>query len=144
MTTRCKDSGAGESNVSSPAMSRKHVLIVDDDDCTRSTLSTYLTRERYVVSVARTGREGLRLAKEGLPDVILLDFRLSDMDGLTYLRTLRRESPGDVSAVVVFTADWTLYDRRTDLQSLQAMLASKLCDIKELGELIKYLSSRGT
>jgi AraC-like DNA-binding protein/CheY-like chemotaxis protein len=131
-----------EFDPSAPGPDSIKVLIVDDDDCTRRTLSSYLHAQGHIAVIADTGAEGLRLAKAASPDVILLDFRLDDMDGLTFLRILRGDAPDEGPAVVLFTADWSLYDRRKDIESLRAVLASKLCELNELIELIRYLVSR--
>lgn len=117
------------------------VLIVDDDDTTRWALGTHLNRQGYSVSAASTGHEGLRRAMITVPDVILLDYRLGDMDGFTFLRALRRRVSGDVP-VALFTADLSAFDRRDDIRSLNAVLASKLSDVSQVTTLIAGLSAR--
>jgi AraC-like DNA-binding protein/CheY-like chemotaxis protein len=121
---------------------RRHVLIVDDDDTTRATLGTHLNHQGYSVSAAPTGNAGLRQVKETAPDVILLDYRLGDMDGVEFLRTLRHEIPGDLPPVALFTADWNAFDHREDIHNLNAVLESKLCDLTRVTQLIDDLSSR--
>jgi AraC-like DNA-binding protein/CheY-like chemotaxis protein len=123
-----------------PVPNNRRVLIVDDDECTRWTLSTHLNAKGYSVSVAPNGREGLMRTKEVPSDVILLDHRLGDMDGLQFLHILRGDAPGDVPAVALFTADWSLFDRLNEIDALHAVLASKLCDLDQVTELITCLA----
>jgi CheY-like chemotaxis protein len=118
------------------------VLIVDDDETTRWTLETHLRRKGYSVAFAATGNEGLAHAEAVRPDVILLEFRLEDMDGVDFLRELRRRVPGYTPAVALFTADWSAFDQREDLCTLNAVLASKLCDLNGVTRLIEYLRTK--
>jgi AraC-like DNA-binding protein/CheY-like chemotaxis protein len=135
----------GVAKTSSPSASAMppsrpwRVLIVDHDEPTRRALETHLTRIGYSVAVAATGNEGLARVEAIRPDVILLEFRLGDMDGVEFLRELRSRMPGDAPNVALFTADWTAFDQREDICMLNAVLASKLCDLNGVTRLIEYL-----
>jgi len=118
------------------------VLLVDDDESTRWTLSTYLNHEGFSVSTASNGNEGLCHAQMAAPDVILTDYRLGDMDGLQFLYMLRHAVPRRQSAVVLYTADWTLFDRKDEIDELHATVVSKLCDVTELVRVITGLTKR--
>jgi AraC-like DNA-binding protein len=61
------------------------VLLVDNDECTRSHVSGFLRHHGYRVSVALTGGEALVAARQHLPDTILVDYHLEDMDGLEFI-----------------------------------------------------------
>jgi len=71
------------------------VLIVDDIAETRENLRKLLQFEAdiKVVGAARTGEEGLRLARETLPDVVLMDINMPDMDGITATEALIEDVP---------------------------------------------------
>jgi pilus assembly protein CpaE len=71
------------------------VIIVDDIAETRENIRKLLQFESdiEVVGVARTGREGIDLAGEISPDVILMDINMPDMDGITATETIRKEVP---------------------------------------------------
>ena len=71
----------------------KKILIVEDDRPLRSALVDKLSREGYRVSYAKDGREGLRMANEEKPHMILLDQMLPGLDGLSFLKELR--NPND-------------------------------------------------
>jgi len=115
------------------------VLIVDDDRGTCDTIGAYLRLAGYVVGCAPTASEGLRHPMCGTSDVVVLDFHLPDMDGLTCLRYLRRQRPGSRPAVIVFTADWDVEDHVEQARALSAMVVSKLCDATELVGVIRSL-----
>ena len=63
-------------------MSHK-ILIVEDNDNNRSLSRDILTFHGYEVSVAADGQEGVVLARELMPDLILMDIQMPGMDGMT-------------------------------------------------------------
>jgi two-component system alkaline phosphatase synthesis response regulator PhoP len=93
-------------------MTGKKVLVVDDDAKTVELVKLYLNRDGYRVLTAYDGIEALRLAREGHPDLIVLDLMLPGIDGLEVCRTLRAES--DVP-IIMLTAMTTDDDRLTGL-----------------------------
>lgn len=93
-------------------MASKRVLVVDDDAKTVELVKLYLNRDGYKVLTACDGVEALRLAREGHPDLIVLDLMLPGMDGLEVCRTLRGES--DVP-IIMLTARTTDKDKLTGL-----------------------------
>ena len=85
---------------------RPKILLVDDDDAFRQVLGEELSRRQYRVSTAATGTEALEGGAAELADVILLDLRLPDMDGIEVLEGLRRK---EVQAgVVLLTGHGTI------------------------------------
>jgi len=86
-------------------MSGKRVLVVDDDAKTVELVGLYLKRDGYRVLTAYDGVEALRLAREGHPDLIVLDLMLPGMDGLEVCRTLRAESDVPVIMLTARTTD---------------------------------------
>ena len=69
------------------------VLIIDDDESVHGVLTNMLTREGYSTRVARDGKEGLRIAREYRPDIIILDILMPGMDGWSVLSQLKT-TPG--------------------------------------------------
>jgi DNA-binding response OmpR family regulator len=67
------------------------VLVVEDEETLLFTLAHNLRREGYDVITAQRGDDGLRLAREKRPDLILLDLMLPGMDGIQVCRLLRRD-----------------------------------------------------
>ena len=80
----------------------KKVLVVDDERSIVDILDYNLSKEGYETFKAYDGREGLRLAREKNPDVILLDVMLPHMDGFEVCRTLRGE--GNNVPIIMITA----------------------------------------
>lgn len=84
---------------------KQRILIVEDERTALQALSTLLADEGYEPLKAETGEQGLRLALQAEPDLILLDIRLPDVDGLTVLERLRAGLSD--AAVIIMTADTT-------------------------------------
>jgi DNA-binding NtrC family response regulator len=78
------------------------VLVVDDELLIRKSLSKVLRTRGYAVELASTGAEGLERVSEGRPQVMILDMRLPDTDGLSVLREARARDP--LLQVIVITA----------------------------------------
>jgi len=69
----------------------KKVLLVDDEARLISLLRGYLEQEGYSVLTAGNGREALIVAREGRPDIIVLDLMMPEMDGWEFMRRHRAE-----------------------------------------------------
>ncbi|MBR4424714.1 MAG: response regulator transcription factor [Oscillospiraceae bacterium] len=78
------------------------VLIVDDEKAIVDILDFNLRKEGYDTLKAYDGAEGLRLAREGAPDAILLDVMLPKLDGFSVCRALREA--GDNVPIIMLTA----------------------------------------
>ncbi len=68
------------------------VLVVDDEPMVTEVVERYLRKEGYDVACAADGAEGLRLAQEWSPNLIVLDLMLPVMDGLEVCRRIRQDS----------------------------------------------------
>ncbi|HET6468417.1 MAG TPA: response regulator [Geminicoccaceae bacterium] len=89
------------------------VLVVDDDAPTRERLRQILQEEGWEVDAAAQGRAALARLALVMPDVVLLDLMMPEMDGFEFLDELRRTHPGTAPAVIVLTAaDLDEADRR--------------------------------
>ena len=71
----------------------KKVLTVDDDEFVREILAAYLEDSGYEVLQAENGRLGLELFQRETPDLVMLDLRMPEMDGLEVLKKITEESP---------------------------------------------------
>ena len=68
------------------------ILVVDDEVQIVRVLRGYLEKAGFAVLAANDGREGLRLARQERPDLVILDLMLPGMDGLDVCRALRKDS----------------------------------------------------
>src|SRR5918993_413734 len=80
-------------------MANATVLVVDDEELIRWSLRERLKDDGYEILEAGTGREALEQFKDGV-DLVLLDYRLPDIDGLTVLRELKKLDP-DVLVILL-------------------------------------------
>ena len=80
---------------------KRRVLFIEDEPALRKSYERFFAA-RYELAFAGTGAEGLRRLGEFEPDVLVLDLRLPDTDGIALLQTVRRSHPA--LPVVVTTA----------------------------------------
>ncbi len=98
-------------------MSGATILVADDEPVVRELITNYLARDGHSLHVATNGMECLRLAREILPDLILLDVMMPNMDGLETCRRLRADPIlGDVPVLIISTLD----DRNSRLAGIAA------------------------
>ena len=98
------------------------ILLVEDDDATRTFLADNLTADGYDVLVADCARDALRLLETKFPDVVVLDVGLPDATGLDLLRRIR-EADGVASRVNPATAVLVLSGRDGELDRVRAFEA---------------------
>jgi two-component system autoinducer 1 sensor kinase/phosphatase LuxN len=69
----------------------KRVLVVDDMQVNRMLVQSYLTKEGIIVLQANSGNDALRIVEQELPDLILMDIHMPEMDGLEVTQILRQK-----------------------------------------------------
>ncbi len=92
-------------------MEQRTVLLVEDNEDNRIVYQTILEHRGYRVHEATNGEEGLRLARETLPDVILMDISIPIIDGWTATRLLREDPATAQIPVIALTAHALAADR---------------------------------
>ncbi len=85
-------------------MASEHILIVEDDEDIAELLEYNLQRQGYRPSCAATGEDGLREAREGTPDLILLDLMLPGLSGLEVCRALKGDAGTAGIPIIMLTA----------------------------------------
>lgn len=90
------------------------ILVIDDDSSIRESLELYLAEEGYEVNTAPTGTEGLNEFVRILPDVVILDIRLPDIDGFTVLEDLLEDDEN--VKVIMITAH---HDMETTIKAMK-------------------------
>jgi DNA-binding response OmpR family regulator/DNA-binding CsgD family transcriptional regulator len=88
---------------------KKHIiLIIDDEADTRNLVVNYLeSNEGYVFYTANNGETGLEIARNELPDLILLDWQMPEMDGLKVLEKLKEDKLTQEIPVMMYTGIMT-------------------------------------
>ncbi len=90
------------------------ILIIDDNDELRSSLSEYLALKKFIVDELDTGAKALSMLKDDCPDLIILDIGLPDIDGFDICRIIRKR--GNTTPVIMLTARDEISDRVTGLE----------------------------
>ena len=67
----------------------KRVLVIEDDEKIQESILDLLELRNYQVYVASNGREGIRIAQEKVPDVILCDIMMNNLNGFSVLQAIR-------------------------------------------------------
>jgi DNA-binding NtrC family response regulator len=80
---------------------KQHILVIDDEPDIRETVKDILEDEGYLVSVAENAGDGRRQLRERLPDLVLLDIWMPDVDGITLLKEWKEVSGGELPSPVV-------------------------------------------
>jgi CheY-like chemotaxis protein/phosphoribosyl 1,2-cyclic phosphodiesterase len=89
-----------------PSVARRHfhILVVDDQPDMLTLIVRALEEDQYTVSTATSGPEALRMLDEHLPDLVVLDYKMTDMDGLEVMKTLRARPETHLLPVLMLTA----------------------------------------
>ena len=95
----------------------KRILIVEDNEMNRDVLSRRLRRQGYEVLIATAGLDGLRLAYEARPDLILMDLGMPDIDGWECAKRLKAEAVTSAIPIIALTAHAMLDDRQKALDA---------------------------
>jgi DNA-binding NarL/FixJ family response regulator len=116
------------------------VLVVDDNEVFREALEILLGLEGdvRVVGAVADGEAALEACRERAPDVVIVDYRLPDLDGVETTRALRASCPG--AAVVALTA---AADEPAITALLQAGAVSCLTKDRELDEIVEAIRAAG-
>lgn len=67
------------------------ILVIDDEQLVRWSIEKLLSKEGHDVISVGTGAEGIMKIKEDVPDIVLLDMKLPDINGIEVLRTIKRD-----------------------------------------------------
>ena len=87
------------------------ILLVEDNELNRDMLSRRLARRGYVVLAAQDGEEAQAMASAHLPDLILMDIGLPEMDGWQATRLLKKNPKTSTIPIIALTAHALLTDR---------------------------------
>lgn len=83
----------------------KTCLVVDDSSVIRKVARRILEEMDFDITEAEDGREALDACQKQMPDAVLLDWNMPNMDGLDFLRAVRQEPGGDQPKIVFCTTE---------------------------------------
>ncbi len=115
------------------------ILIVDDEKLIRDVIKEYAENEGYKITEAENGEDALNKVKNENIDLIVLDVMMPKMDGLTFLKTLRKETN---IPVIILSARSEEYDKLTGFNLEADDYLTKPFSPKELIARIKAILKR--
>ena len=93
----------------------KRILIIEDEPQTRANLAMILQMEGYKAATAENGRQGIELAKAEVPDLIVCDVSMPEMDGYAVLQALREHAATAGVPFIFLTAKGDKRDQRAGM-----------------------------
>src|SRR5262249_7469053 len=124
------------------AVANELILIVEDNDTSRKLVRDLLTIKGYKIVEAETGEEGVRLAQEHRPSLVLMDIRLPSIDGIQALGRLRAEVATRGIPVMAMTASVMTDDRQKVLDAGFDAFQSKPIRVKNFLAAVEQLLER--
>lgn len=116
----------------------KKILLIDDEEDVLAILGKRLSGAGYQVVKAKSGQEGIDTAKRELPDLILLDILMPDMDGGEVWRILKEEEKTQYIPIIYLTCLYTKADeRREGHETKTSFFVAKPYNPQELLNIIK-------
>jgi len=118
------------------------ILVVEDNDKNRKLVRDVLTFKGYEIIEAETGEEGVRLAQERHPSLVLMDIRLPGIDGIEALGQLRAEPATREIPVLAMTASVMNEDRQKVMDAGFDAFQSKPIKVKDFVTAVAQLLER--
>jgi len=115
------------------------ILIVEDNDKNMKLARDILNAKGYRTIESVTGEEGVKLAKERLPDLVLMDIQLPGMNGIEAFRQIRADAKTSGIPVVALTASVTPTDRSEITAAGFDAFIGKPINLKEFVATVKRL-----
>ena len=123
-------------------MANELILIVEDDHKSRKLVRDLLMVKGYEIIEAETGEDGVRLAQERLPSLVLMDIQLPGIDGIQALGRLRAEVATREIPVMAVTASVMAGDRQRVLDAGFDAFQSKPIKIRDFVSVVEQLLKR--
>ena len=121
----------------------KTILIVEDNEKNMKLVRDILRHNGHATIEAQTGGEGVRLASEKKPDLILMDIQLPDIDGIEALRRIRQDAALDAVAVIAVSASVMPDDQQKIVTSGFDAFVTKPINLKQFLDTVKRFLTHG-
>jgi two-component system cell cycle response regulator DivK len=123
-------------------MAHELILIVEDNEKNLKLVRDVLQHQGYQTIEAGTGEEGVRLAKERRPDLVLMDIQLPGIDGITALGQLRADASTRAIPVLAVTASAMAHDRKKIMAAGFDGYQSKPIKVREFMDAVRETLDR--
>jgi CheY-like chemotaxis protein len=123
-------------------MANELILIVEDHEKNRKLVRDVLKFKGYEVIEAETGEEGVRLALERRPSLVLMDIRLPGIDGVEALRRIRADVTTRAIPIMAITASVMTEDRQKIMDAGFDAYQSKPLNVKDFVAAVEQLLER--
>jgi len=120
------------------------ILLIEDNINILENLTEYLEMEGYRILIANTGKKGIELAIKCIPDLIVCDVLMPEMDGLTVLRTLLESAQGNKIPFIFSTSVSERIDREESMKLGADGYIVKPFDPGSLVKIIKTIIKTGS
>jgi two-component system NtrC family sensor kinase len=124
------------------AAQNKRILVIDDEDGIRRALSRLLSRDGYTVETAANGRLALTLVERVAYDLILCDWRMPELDGLSFYHALQDNKPGLCRRIVFLTGDVLSPEIEAFLDRIQAPRLHKPFNAADCRQIVRQVLQR--
>ena len=121
---------------------KRQVLVIEDDSAIAEVLEYNLEREGYDVERSSDGRDGLRVARSGMPDLVILDLMLPGIDGIEICRELRSDKATKNIPILMLTAKSEETDQIIGFSVGADDYVTKPFSVKVLMQRVRVLMSR--
>ncbi len=119
------------------------ILIVEDNEKNMKLVRDILRHNGHATIEAQTGGEGVRLASERRPDLILMDIQLPDIDGIEALRRIREDRALDGVAVIAVSASVMPDDQQKIVRSGFDAFVTKPINLKQFLDTVTRFLAQG-
>jgi len=120
-------------------MANELILIVEDNEKNRKLVRDVLQFKGYQTVESETAEEGIRLAREKMPALVLMDFQLPGMNGIEAFKVLRADPQTSSIPIVAITASAMTEDRQKMAAAGFDGLQTKPINVREFLEVVAQL-----
>lgn len=119
------------------------ILIVDDDELNRNVVKGYLEQYKFEMKEAENGRVALEILKNFIPDVILMDIRMPELDGIKTVKFIRQNSAIKSIPIIALTASaFNNSLEKVQKQGFDGLVSKPFQQVEIVEELMKYIKNK--